>query len=485
MKLVYWLKELDVNSESVVGSVGALLGELHNNNYPVNSGFVVPPHVFKEFLKHNGLLDKVNSLGDVDFDRVVDVSDFFVNSILGGEFPPSVADRILSYYHNLSGGVSGLSDSAYMFIGAIREKNPVVTVFLAHDSLSVEFFDHCVKGDSEVLSSVKKCWAKVFSPDNLVFLKLSNKSVLDSAVIVQRFVEADHSGVAYTHNPLGDGVLVEAVHGLINPLIMGQVSPDCYVVSGDSVIVKRIGKQLFKLGKDYRSGRVVSKPVDGDQVLSERSIQKISGFVKRISSSLNGFFKLFFTVQSGRLSIVSIKRVNRGSGIERVGGVSGGEVLVSGEPLSTGVVRGVVGDDIVVLDFCDSKVLRTVNKVSGVIVFNGGFSCVLSEAFRFLGKPLILVNDGQGLSGEVILNGFIGEVLRVVESNSSQVFNKGSGIVVSIKVPLSEEGKKFLKELLDLSNRFGAEINYGDESSGEGGDNSEKSIGFSLFDDDY
>ena len=91
-----------------------------------------------------------------------------------------------------------------------------------------------VEGADEVCAKVVDCWASFFSERALFYR--SHKGSLDDlamAVVVQRMVDADKAGVLFTVDPVQrrrDQMIVEAVCGLGEQVVSGEVTPDHYVV---------------------------------------------------------------------------------------------------------------------------------------------------------------------------------------------------------------------------------------------------------------
>lgn len=99
-----------------------------------------------------------------------------------------------------------------------------------------ETFLH-VRGAESVVARVRDCWASFFSERALVYRGI--KGSLDDlrmAVVVQRMVTPDIAGVLFTIDPVRrrrDQMVIEAVIGLGEGLVSGQLTPDNYVVARD------------------------------------------------------------------------------------------------------------------------------------------------------------------------------------------------------------------------------------------------------------
>jgi pyruvate, water dikinase len=96
-----------------------------------------------------------------------------------------------------------------------------------------------VTGADDVRRHVIDCWASFFSERALFYR--SQKGSLDDlrmAVVVQRMVDAEKAGVVFTVHPVTrrrDRMLIEAVHGLGEQVVSGEVTPDHYVVDRKGV----------------------------------------------------------------------------------------------------------------------------------------------------------------------------------------------------------------------------------------------------------
>lgn len=91
-----------------------------------------------------------------------------------------------------------------------------------------------VEGADEVCRRVVDCWASFFSERALFYRAAKGRlDDLAMAVVVQRLVAAEKAGVLFTVDPVGrrrDRMLVEAVTGLGEQVVSGEVTPDHYVV---------------------------------------------------------------------------------------------------------------------------------------------------------------------------------------------------------------------------------------------------------------
>jgi pyruvate,water dikinase len=86
----------------------------------------------------------------------------------------------------------------------------------------------------EVLQAVRLVWASLWHPAPRSYRRFRgiDESDLAMAVVIMQLVEADLAGVVFTRDPGGaeESVRMEAVEGLAEKLVSGEVTPDAYVV---------------------------------------------------------------------------------------------------------------------------------------------------------------------------------------------------------------------------------------------------------------
>jgi pyruvate, water dikinase len=116
-----------------------------------------------------------------------------------------------------------------------------------------------VRGLDAVLDRVRECWASFYS-ERALFYRAQKGSLddVEMAVVVQQMVEADVAGVLFTVDPVAgraDRMVVEAVLGLGEAVVSGEVTPDHYVLKRDGTVRKRqVQVQPFRIVSDPDGG---------------------------------------------------------------------------------------------------------------------------------------------------------------------------------------------------------------------------------------
>lgn len=211
------LRETDRSMVSVVGGKGANLGELfHVEGISVPDGFCVTTEAYREMIGSSEELRRlVDQLAEERSVREVSAK---IRSVI--ERMPVPAE------------VAAFVDEGVVYAvrsSATAEDLPWASFAGQQDSFL------SVIGKEDVLACIRKCWASLFT-ERAVMYRIANgfdhRKVL-LAVVVQEMVIADAAGVMFTADPVSSNrkvVSIDAVRGLGDALVSGQVNPDNYKV---------------------------------------------------------------------------------------------------------------------------------------------------------------------------------------------------------------------------------------------------------------
>ena len=127
-----------------------------------------------------------------------------------------------------------------------------------------------VRGPEKLVEAVERCWASASRGSVLAYREQAGleRSAAPLAVLIQRLVEAETAGVAFTADPVsGDRstTVIEAVRGLSDRALAGEVTPERWTVTGD--------------GTPHRQGV-------GTGVLDPTRVQEIARLARRVGAHL-------------------------------------------------------------------------------------------------------------------------------------------------------------------------------------------------------
>lgn len=197
------------------GGKGKSLIEMTNAGFSVPNGFIINSDEFTKYCD-------VNRLNEVPLEEMW-------QAIINGEFPDEMRTAILDLY-------------ARIFIN--NDKVAVRSSALCEDSAefawSGELETYLFVDKDGLIECIKKCFASLFTEKALYYAKRTDVSreSLKVAVIVQKQVQSEFAGVAFSNNPL-DGkkeIIVETVSGQGERLVSGEVIPDRYAYSYDGLL---------------------------------------------------------------------------------------------------------------------------------------------------------------------------------------------------------------------------------------------------------
>lgn len=222
---------------SLLGGKGESLVRLTEAGFQVPDGFCLTTDAYAAFVAANGLdnviTQLVHRLDPDDAPAVERVSEIIRTAFEAGDIPSSVRNQLDDGYAALGYGRVAVRSSA------TAEDLPSGSFAGQQDS----FLD--IGDTASLLEAVRRCWASAWSSRALVYRARSGFATADVAVavVVQRMVNAEASGVMFTVDPvsgLDSAITVNSAWGLGEAVVGGDVSPDSFEVDRQS---GRIHKQ--------------------------------------------------------------------------------------------------------------------------------------------------------------------------------------------------------------------------------------------------
>jgi len=273
----------DCENRDEAGGKGAGLARMTRLGLPVPPGFVIRASVLAELLDASGAREQVLS-------HLAGAGEGALES--SRALQPLVQE--LQLPTDFSAAVIGALDRLKSAAGvAVRSSA------CAEDSEAASFAGQQetflnVRGSGEVMSRIQDCWASFFSERALFYrARKGNLSDLGMAVVVQRQLVPDRSGVMFTIDPVRrrrDQMMIEAVWGLGEAVVSGSATPDHYVVSRDGVVkVARVSIQEMAVRTDAAGGvsqYALSAEEGGARVLNDAELAELA----KIGRELEGQF---------------------------------------------------------------------------------------------------------------------------------------------------------------------------------------------------
>jgi pyruvate,water dikinase len=421
--LVAWFEDLSHADVARAGGKGANLGELSRAGLPVPPGFVVTAQAYFEAMDRGGvrqaLLEKA-ALAQVDSpEALARVAQELQDLVRSAGVPADVGEAIRA-------GYARFGDTPFVAVRSSATAEDTASTSFAGMN---ETFTN-VRGPDELVENVVECWASLWSPRVVSYR--ASQGLTDEpaiAVVVQRMVDSDASGVMFTADPASgdrDRVVIEAAYGLGEVVVGGQVEPDMYLASkeGPRIVRVHVGTKTEKVvrGADGRDERRAVPPeeqtarvLEDDAVLTLArmaiDIERHYGVPQDVEFAREGGH--FWIVQSRPITTLAPSAGGGAGATAAAGGeAAGGEaaaseaagtVLVSGLAAAPGVAAGVVrilrspsegaqlvAGEVLVAPMTNPDWVPTMRRASALVTDGGGVTCHAAIIGRELHLPTIV-----------------------------------------------------------------------------------------------
>ncbi len=446
---VRWFSELSNKDISVAGGKGASLAEMYNNKFPVPPGFVVTAKAYDYFIEKSGLRNQIfTMLNEIDVDntsQLESVSKKIRHLIEDSSMPGDLRGDIAEAYEVLDVERSNISSKGISQGALAILKNSHEPPFVAvRSSATMEDLADAsfagqqesflnIKGVDSLVQSVKRCFASLFTARAIYYRKkkgfASEKGYL--AVVVQRMIDSQKSGVIFSKNPLkNDGnIIIEAVFGLGEGIVSGMISPDHYVLNSKLDLVDRkIADKKIALTRSS-SGKTeevkLSSEISNREVLNGHELKILGQHAMRLEEHYGKPQDIEFAIDKDGIFVVQSRPITT-KVLENVQEIEG-NVLVSGLAASPGVASGIVRivhslselskvtkGNVLVTKMTNPDMVVAMSKSSAIVTDEGGATSHAAIVSREMGIPAVVgtknsterLRDGQ----LVTVDGFTGRI---------------------------------------------------------------------------
>ncbi|MCE3025902.1 phosphoenolpyruvate synthase [Salinicola sp. DM10] len=452
--------QLGMGDVERVGGKNASLGEMISNladaGVTVPGGFATTAHAYREFLKHEGLNDRINAeLATLDVDdteTLAKVGEKIRGWVIDTPLPPAFEAALADAYQTLQARYPQLKVAVRS--SATAEDLPDASFAGQQETfLNIDGFDNVKRAVHEVFASLFNDRAISYR----VHRGYAHENVALSAG-VQKMVRSETaaSGVMFTldtESGYRDAVFVTGAWGLGETVVQGAVNPDEFYVhkptlaAGRPAVLRRtLGSKRIKMvyTEDAAAGRSV-KTVDvahadrqrfclsDDDVMALArqavTIEQHYGRPMDIEWARDGDDGRLYIVQARPETVVS----NQDAGtLERFTLKEKGRVLVDGRAIGQRIGQGKVrlvaspeemhkvqNGDVLVTDMTDPDWEPIMKRASAIVTNRGGRTCHAAIIARELGIPAVV---GCGDATELLEDG-LEVTVSCAEGDTGHVYN--------------------------------------------------------------
>ena len=411
---VVWFSEVGRDDLGLVGGKGANLGELTRASIPVPPGFVVTADTYFRFIQVNALEPLIKKeLFNLNVHDSRELNERAANirqRILDAPMPPHIASEIIEAYRELGEGPVAVRSSA------TAEDLPDAS-FAGQQSTFLN-----VVGAENVVLAVQACWASLFEGRAIFYREEAgyDHTKVGLAVPVQRMVQSEKSGVMFTVEPVTSDpsrITIEAVFGLGEGIVSGEISPDLYLVDKESlqILDKTVTPQARMFtqaegsdGSHEGANAWVAVPENlrETQKLTDAEIRELARIGRSVEEHYGSHQDIEWAYEGGKFYLTQARPVTTmkaGHDEEDDGIPEPQPVLLSGQPASPGVGIGIVRivhdphdidivkqGDVLVAEMTTPDFVPAMKRASAIITERGGRTCHAAIVSRELGIPCVV-----------------------------------------------------------------------------------------------
>lgn len=283
-----------------------------------------------------------------------------------------------------------------------------------------------VDGLPAVARAVGDCWASLHSPRATAYRSHprredSSEQDLAMAVLVQRHVDAEVSGVMFTRTSPTGATTIESVWGLGPSVVSGTVTPDSYRVGANGAVSSTLADKHTRL--DRTGAKVNVREVTDEfrrrPTLDDVAALELAALGDRVAAALGGPQDIEWAIEDGHLWLLQTRPITVAPppaasapaasppavspSAAAPGSTPSDSVTLAGTPGSSGTATGparvvhgapdfdrVRPGDILICPFTDPAWTPLLSLVAGVVTETGGVLSHAAIVAREHGIPAVL-----------------------------------------------------------------------------------------------
>ena len=292
-----------------VGGKGANLARLARAGYSVPTGFLITTDAYRSFVEDNALrpaLDEILKGADSSQLASLEAASTQIRALFAtGRLPPGLAAEVRAAYAALGSPPVAVRSSA------TAEDLPGLSFAGQQDTVLN------VIGEAALLEAVVRCWSSLWTARAIRYRARSGlaSAGLALAVVVQQMVESEASGVLFTANPLSGKrteTVIDAIFGLGEALVSGQVEPDHYVVETATrhILSRALGAKGLTIHGQAGGGTTTVRAEPGlRQALPDDAIAALTALGEQVQTEYQFPQDIEWAWTGGRLHLLQARPV--------------------------------------------------------------------------------------------------------------------------------------------------------------------------------
>ena len=327
-------KSISKKDVYIAGGKGASLGEMTRAKIPVPTGFIILVEAFDKFLRETDLAveiaSQIKQMNYKDINSIDKASNVIRDLIHDALMPKDLEKEFLKEFKKLN------AKSASPQGGYVAVRSSATAEDSAIASWAGELETYLNTSQSNLIENIKKCWSSLFTPRALFYAfekeiittdtqkkirartckKLADCYPVGVAVVVEKMVQSDVSGICFTVHPVTEDrnqMVIEAGYGLGEAIVGGKITPDTYVISKKdwTILDTNISQQemmIIKSGSGVKEAKV-SKSKQSKQKLSGKQIIKLAKLCQKIEDHYKFPQDIEFAIENNKIYITQSRPI--------------------------------------------------------------------------------------------------------------------------------------------------------------------------------
>ncbi|MBN1550108.1 hypothetical protein JW979_01515 [bacterium] len=239
---IKWLREVTSGDLPDVGSKAVILSRLLRGGFSVPEGFVIPASFYRHCIGDDILYPFVDDLPKTfskpALHTITGCSHAIVKAIQQCMLPNRMKHAVKEAYGKLISVIEPECDrSVIARSSGTLEDLPETSFAGLYDSITA------ISSEESLLTAVKTCWCSLWSVRAISY-RIKNNLMNEQpamAVIIQRYILCDFSGVIFTVNPITGSnkeMVIDIAEGPVSTVVSGQINPVKLVIDRQTITVK-------------------------------------------------------------------------------------------------------------------------------------------------------------------------------------------------------------------------------------------------------
>lgn len=437
---IKFFKDLGINDVPSVGGKNASLGEMYRELTPkginLPNGAATTSEAYHYFIKMAGIKDEIESLvSNLDINDVKELKRCGAkirSLVLKSKLPIDFENEIRHAYKQLSQECGRENVVVAIRSSATAEDLPNAS-FAGQQETYLN-----IQGEKNVLISVKKCIASLFTDRAIVYRVENNfdhmKVALSVGIQQMVAVKSECAGVMFTidtESGFKNAVVISSIYGLGENIVQGRVSPDEFTVFKPTLAIlrRKIGSKKEKMIPAHGSKtKNIKVPLAAQQKYSitDQQVVTLAKWAIEIEKLYQKPMDIEWALdeEDGKLYIVqarpeTVQSRHNYNEIEEYKLNKTGKILAKGTNVGSKIGAGPAnkimsiadidqfGDgDVLVTDMTDPDWVPIMKRASAIVTNKGGRTCHAAIVSRELGIPCVVgtgnatqhINRGQKIT---------------------------------------------------------------------------------------